>query len=182
MLFTHDGIGGPAALDLSRFVTDFLPSEKNTIKIFIDLISDIDETELENLILNQSSKHPKKTVANILTESVPRRVLVALCGQLDFPADLYANQLSKKLRRKLLHLIKAMPLSITRTRPIDEATVTRGGVNVTEIEPKTMESLLCPGLFFAGEVIDVDGPCGGYNLQICWSTGALAGLSAGQTK
>jgi predicted Rossmann fold flavoprotein len=181
MLFTHDGIGGPAVLDLSRLITDFMPSEKNPIKIAIDLVSDINKDELEKMIINQIDKHPKKTVANILSELVPKRIAQILCRQFDFSAELYANQLSKDLRRKLLHLLKAMPLSIVRTRPISEATVTRGGVNVTEIESKTMESKICPGLFFAGEVIDVDGPCGGYNLQMCWSTGALAGISAGRT-
>jgi len=89
-----------------------------------------------------------------------------------------AGRLKKDMRKKLIKNIKALPLSILRTRPIDEATVTRGGVDVSQIDPKTMESKICPGLFFAGEVLDVDGPCGGYNLQICWSTGALAGFSA----
>jgi hypothetical protein len=89
-----------------------------------------------------------------------------------------ASQLKKALRKKLAHLIKALPLSIVCTRPIAEATITRGGVPTIEINPKKMESKICPGLFFAGEVIDADGPCGGYNLQICWSTGALAGASA----
>ena len=79
-------------------------------------------------------------------------------------------------------MAKALPLSIVRTRPIAEATVTRGGVSVNEIEPKTIESKLCPGLFFAGEVLDVDGPCGGYNLQACWSTGALAGSTASRSE
>ena len=182
MLFTHDGISGPAALDFSRLITDFLPNEKNPIKITIDLVVDINEAELEKMIISQIDKHPKKTVANILSELVPKRISQILCRQLNLPAELYANQLNKDMRKKLLHLLKAMPLSIVRTRPIAEAMVTRGGVNVTEIEPKTMESKICPGLFFAGEVIDVDGPCGGYNLQICWSTGALAGSSIAQSK
>jgi hypothetical protein len=180
MLFTHDGIGGPAALQLSRFVTDFLPSEKNPLRIFVDVASDISEPELEKKIVKQVSEHPKMTVANILAEFVPRRLSQVLCRQLNFAANLPANQLSKDLRRKLLHLLKAVPLSIVRTRPIAEAMVTRGGVDVTEIEPKTMESKICPGLFFAGEILDADGPCGGYNLQMCWSTGALAGSSAAQ--
>lgn len=182
MLFTHDGIGGPAVFELSRFITDFLPSEKNPLKIFIDLVGGIDEAEFGKIILRQASEHPKKTVVNILTELVPKRVSQVLCRQLDIPDKLYANQLSKDLRKKLLHILKAIPLSIVRTRPIAEAMVTRGGVNVAEIEPKTMESRICPGLFFAGEVINVDGPCGGYNLQMCWSTGALAGLSAATAK
>jgi len=180
MLFTHDGIGGPAVLELSRFVTDFLPSEKNPLNIIIDLVAASSEAELERKILRQINEHPKKTVANILAEIVPRRAALVLFGQLDIPENLFANQLNKDLRRKMLRLVKALPLSIIRTRPITEATVTRGGVSFAEIEPKTMESKICPGLFFAGEMIDVDGPCGGYNLQMCWSTGALAGLSAEQ--
>jgi len=182
MLFTHDGIGGPAALQLSRFVTDFLPNERNPLKISIDLVTDISEAELEKMILKQASDHPKKAVVNVSVEFVPRRVSHVLCAQFDLAANLPANQLSKDLRIKLLHLLKAVPLSIVRTRPIAEAMVTCGGVDVTEVEPKTMESKICPGLFFAGEILDVDGPCGGYNLQMCWSTGALAGLSAAQSK
>ena len=178
MLFTHDGIGGPAVLELSRFVTDFLPSKKNPIKITIDLVAVSSEAELEKMILKQVSEHPKKTIVNILGEIVPRRISQVLCKQFDLAAKLYANQLSKDLRRKLLQHLKSLSLSIVCTRPIAEAMVTRGGVSTAEIEPKTMESKICPGLFFAGEVIDVDGPCGGYNLQMCWSTGALAGLSA----
>jgi len=92
--------------------------------------------------------------------------------------ELPAGQLKKQSRYEIARTIKALPLSVMRTRSIEEATVTRGGVDIAELNPKTMESKICPGLFFAGEVIDVDGPCGGYNLQICWSTGALAGACA----
>jgi len=198
MLFTHDGISGPAVLELSRLITDFLPpfgdtperdalrclrrSGKNPIKIAIDLASNINETAIEKVILKQIGEHPKKTISGILAEFVPKRVSKVLCRQLNFSENLFANQLNKNLRRKLLHFLKAVPLSIVRTRPIAEAMVTRGGVSTAEIESKTMESKICRGLYFAGEVIDVDGPCGGYNLQMCWSTGALAGLSAGQSK
>ncbi len=198
MLFTHDGISGPAVLELSRLITDFLPpfgdtlrrSEKHPIKIAIDLAVVSNEAELEKMIISQIGEHPKKTISGILAEFVPKRVSKVLCRQLNFSENLpvlsrvegFANQLNKNLRRKLLHFLKAVPLSIVQTRPIAEAMVTRGGVNVTEIESKTMESKICRGLYFAGEVIDVDGPCGGYNLQMCWSTGALAGLSAGQSK
>jgi predicted Rossmann fold flavoprotein len=181
MLFTQDGIGGPAAIDLSQFVTDILPNEKNPCKITIDLIRDTSESELEQMILRQASEHPKKTIVNVLSEIVPRRISQVLCRQLNLPENLLANQLNKNLRMKLMHLLKAVSLSIVRTRPIEEAIVTRGGVSTGEVEPKTMESKICPHLFFAGEVLDVDGPCGGYSLQMCWSTGALAGISAGQT-
>jgi len=202
MLFTHDGIGGPAVLELSRLITDFLPpfgdtperdalrclrrSDKKPLEIIIDLAAVSSEAELEKMIISQINKHPKKTISGILAEFVPKRVSKVLCRQLNFSENLpvlsrvegFANQLNKNLRRKLLHFLKAVPLSIVRTRPIAEAMVTRGGVSTAEIESKTMESKICRGLYFAGEVIDVDGPCGGYNLQMCWSTGALAGLSA----
>jgi predicted Rossmann fold flavoprotein len=182
MLFTHDGIGGPAVLQLSRFVTDFLPSEKIPLEVLVDLVSDIAEAELEKMILKQVSDHPKKALVSILAEFVPRRVAQVLCEQFNLAGGLYANQLGADLRRRLLHLLKAVPFSIVRTRPIAEAMVTRGGVDVAQVDPKTMESKICPGLFFAGEILDADGPCGGYNLQMCWSTGVLAGSSAAQSK
>ena len=93
-----------------------------------------------------------------------------------------AAQLPKDLRRQLVRLIKEMPLTVQTLRPLAEATITRGGVSLDEIEPTTMQSKLCPGVFFAGEVMNADGPCGGYNLQIAWSTGALAGKSAAKFK
>ena len=98
--------------------------------------------------------------------------------QNDEPVSILAGQLSKKKRVELVKMIKYLPLTIVSSRPIEEATITRGGVSTDGIEPKTMVSKVCEGLYFAGEVMDVDGPCGGYNLQIAWSTGALAGRSA----
>jgi predicted flavoprotein YhiN len=97
-----------------------------------------------------------------------------LCRQAGI-AETTASQLKKEQRRTVVQLLKKLPLSITATRPIEEATVTNGGVSTAGINPTTMQSKVCPGLFFAGEVIDADGPCGGYSLQICWSTAALAG-------
>jgi hypothetical protein len=178
LMFTDDGIAGPAVLDMSRFLSDLLPSIDNPIEVSIDLAQTISLPEIEKHLLDQIAANPKKSVANILAALVPRRVAPVLCKQLACAPDLLACRLKKALRKKLAHLIKALPLSIVRARPVAEATVTRGGVTTIEINPKTMESKICPGLFFAGEVIDADGPCGGYNLQIAWSTGALAGASA----
>ncbi len=177
LMFTDDGIAGPAVLDISRFLTDLLPGIDNPIEVSIDLVAGLGLPEIEKHLLNQIAANPKKSVANILAALVPRRVAPVLCMQIACPPDLLASQLKKALRKKLAHILKALPISIVRTRPITEATVTRGGVPTIEINPKTMESKICPGLFFAGEVIDADGPCGGYNLQIAWSTGALAGAS-----
>jgi predicted Rossmann fold flavoprotein len=178
LVFTGDGIGGPAVQDMSWYLTDYLPAAENPIEISLDLIPHLEQYELESQITKRIAENPKKKVVNILAEFVPKRFSVLLCGQAGCDEQAPAGQLKKDVRKQLIKLTRALPLSILRTRPIDEATVTRGGIDVAQVNPKTMESKLCPGLFFAGEVLDVDGPCGGYNLQICWSTGALAGSSA----
>jgi hypothetical protein len=116
-----------------------------------------------------------------VAEFVPRRLASTLCSLADIDPALRCSQLSKSGRRRLAGRIKSLPLTVTSARSLAEATVTRGGVSTDQIDPRTMESKACPGLFFAGEIVDVDGPCGGYNLQICWSTGALAGASAARS-
>jgi predicted Rossmann fold flavoprotein len=180
MIFTDVGIGGPAVLDISRYLTDYLPAGGTPVAIMLDLVPHVEQARLETRITEHIGANPKKKVPNVLAEFLPKRLSVVLCRQAGCDDELEAGRLRKDVRKELIRMIKALPLSIVRTRPITEATVTRGGVSVTEVEPKTMESKICPGLFFAGEVLDVDGPCGGYNLQACWSTAALAGSSAAQ--
>jgi predicted Rossmann fold flavoprotein len=182
MLFTDDGIGGPAVLDLSRFLTDYLPNKAKPIRISIDLLRSITESELQIGILQQIQAHHKKTIANILAVFIPRRLTTVLCNQSRCDSDLTANQLSKQIRAKLLHSLKALQLSVIGTRSIAEAVITHGGVSISEIDPKIIQSKLCPGLFFAGEVMDIDGPCGGYNLHIAFATAALAGKSAAHSR
>jgi predicted Rossmann fold flavoprotein len=177
MLFTQDGIGGPAVLDLSRHLADFLPAER-PIEIVIDVVPAMSESGLDEYLIGQSSRHPKKTVANVLAGLTPKRLAALACTQTGIADNMNAGQLKKKQRSRVRQLLKKLAVSVRQTRPIEEATVTRGGVAISEIDPETMQSKLCPGLYFAGEVIDVDGPCGGYNLQIAWSTAALAGKSA----
>jgi predicted Rossmann fold flavoprotein len=181
LLFTQDGVGGPAAQDLSRALVDMLGERRGGIEIRIDLLPGVNEADLDQKLRDLLAANPKKTVANILAELVPRRLASTLCALAKCREDTQAAHLPKAHRRALVGLLKGLPLCITATRSIDEATVTRGGVTTTEIEPRTMESRLCTGLYFAGEVIDADGPCGGYNLQMCFSTGALAGRSAART-
>jgi predicted Rossmann fold flavoprotein len=176
LVFTDDGIGGLAAWDMSRHLTDHLPAQK-PVEIFIDLVPAMNEAEFNEYLLGLFAKYPKKIVVNVLFDLVPKKLAGFLCRQAGV-AETTGSQLKKEQRRKVIQLLKKLPLSIKGTRPIAEAIVTRGGVSIAEIETKTMESKICPGLFFAGEVIDVDGPCGGYSLQICWSTGALAGAAA----
>ncbi len=186
MMFTEDGIGGPAVLDSSRSLTDYLPNSKNPIEICVDMVPGANEQELDKQIRERIAANPKKTVAGILAFFLPRRIATTFCGQcrqawlspFNFNAGLLGSELKKDVRKKLVRILKALPLSVVSTRPLNEAIVTRGGVSIEQVQSKTMESKICPGLFFAGEVLDVDGPCGGYNLQMCWSTGALAGSSA----
>jgi predicted Rossmann fold flavoprotein len=180
MVFTDDGIGGPAILDMSRYLTDYLPAVGTPVVVNLDLLPHFEQAALETQMTERISENPKKKMTNVMAEFVPKRLSAILCGLADCGNELEAGRLRKDVRKELIRMLKALPLSIVRTRPIAEATVTRGGVSVTEVEPKTMESKICPGLFFSGEVLDVDGPCGGYNLQACWSTAALAGSSAAQ--
>jgi predicted Rossmann fold flavoprotein len=178
LVFTDDGIGGLAAWDMSRHLTDRLPALTKPLEITIDLTPQIMQVELEAKLTSLIAENPKKKIVNIFAGFLPRRLAEVLCRLAGCDGEIEANQLKKDVRKKLIQLLKALPLSVINTRPIAEAIVTRGGVNTCEIETKTMESKICPGLFFAGEVIDADGPCGGYSLQICWSTGSLAGSSA----
>jgi predicted Rossmann fold flavoprotein len=178
MIFTDDGIGGPAVLDVSRYLTDYLPAVGTPVVVSLDLLPHFEQAGLETQMTERISENPKKKMTNVLAEFVPKRLSAILCGLAGCGDELEAGRLRKDVRKKLIRMLKTLPLSIMRTRPIAEATVTRGGISVNEIESKTMESKICPGLFFAGEVLDVDGPCGGYNLHACWSTGALAGSSS----
>jgi hypothetical protein len=178
MLFTQSGVGGPAVLDLSRLLADELFESKDGIPASIDMAAELNEVEFDRRLRETIQNHPRKTVANVLAEFVPRQLSHVVCRLAECDCDLQVGQLPAQMRKRLASLIKGLPLRITGTEPIAKATVTRGGVSLEEIDPKTMESRIRPGLFFAGEVIDVDGPCGGYNLQACWSTGALAGRSA----
>ena len=177
IVFTDNGLGGPAAQDMSMYLTDYLPASK-PVGITLDLAPDSKQEQLEAQITALTNENPKKKLVNILADFLPKRLAVVVCNLTGSKDETPAGQLKKQIRHKIAQTIKALPLSVLRTRSIEEAIVTRGGLDITEINPKTMESKICSGLFFAGEVIDVDGPCGGYNLQICWSTGALAGTCA----
>ena len=178
LVFTDNGIGGPAAQDMSRYLTDMLPAKEQPIPVAIDLILDLEQHDFEKEIIDRCNENPKKQISNLLADFLPRRLSSIICKLNKCDEELTIGHLSKETRRKIVELIKNMPLSVLKTRSIEEAVVTRGGVDLDEIDSKTMESKICKGLFFAGEVINADAPCGGYNLQIAWSTGALAGTCA----
>jgi predicted Rossmann fold flavoprotein len=178
MLFTHDGIGGPAVLDFSRLLADDLANPANPIETVVDIFPEKQAADLEKQIIDLCTEHPKKELAGVLQPLLPRALALAICRMLEPAQNILAGHLTKPKRRELVSLLKRLTIHIKAPHPIAEAIVTRGGVATDEIDPKTMQSKLCDSLFFAGEVMDVDGPCGGYNLQIAFSTGRLAGKSA----
>ena len=178
LMFTGDGIGGPAVLDFSRLVTDFLPDYDEPLKVSIDLLPGHEAEELDKEIMRFCSSHPKKELAGAISGLVPRAMMEQLCRQLNPSGVILAGGLRKKERKGLVSMLKGLELSIVATSPIAEATVTRGGVSTGQVNPRTMESRQCPGVFFCGEVLNADGPCGGFNLQIAFSTGYAAGRGA----
>ena len=178
MLFTHDGIGGPAVLDFSRLLADELAKAENAIEAAIDLFPEKQAAEIEKQIIELCAEHPKKELAGVIQPLLPRALSLAICKILEPSQNILAGQLTKQKRRELVQMLKHLLIHIKAAHPIAEAIVTRGGVATEQIDAKTMQSKICPSLFFAGEVMDVDGPCGGYNLQAAFSTGRLAGKSA----
>ena len=177
MLFTHFGISGPIILTLSRDVARSL-SQKSPVTISIDLKPALTFDQLENRILRDFSKFRRKTIRNGLTELLPMKLIPVVLEFSTIDPDSRVDQISQNSRRKLIETLKNFQLTIKSTRPIDEAIVTQGGIATKEINPKTMESKIIHGLFFAGEVIDIDGFTGGFNLQAAFSTGAVAGYFA----
>lgn len=173
MLFTHFGVSGPLVLTLSGIIAD----KPQGVKMYIDMKPALTHEQLDKRLLLDFAKHTKKHFRNALVDLMPSRmidVVVKLCG---IDPQKIVDDITKEERAILCGLLKAMPLTVAGTRPIDEAIITRGGIPVKEINPSTMESKIVSGLFFAGEIIDVDAQTGGYNLQIAYSTGYLAGDS-----
>jgi predicted Rossmann fold flavoprotein len=180
MLFTHHGIGGPITLEVSRFLTDVLHAGEGPVPVWIDLKPALDEKKLDARLLREIEGHPHRKTPALLRTLMPGSLADVFVSRFGFDPERESNAISREERTRLRVLLKELPLTVTATEPMEAALVTRGGVSTREIDPRTMESRLVPGLFFAGEVIDVDGDTGGYNLQMCWSTGSLAGASAGK--
>lgn len=175
MLFTHFGISGPLTLSMSSHIADDAPE---SVRITLDMKPALSIEQLEARLQREFDANPRKHVAGILPLLLPARmadIFPALCA---VNGETLCAQVSRADRRKIAETLKKIPLTVKSTRPIDEAIITRGGVPVSEVSPRDMMSKKRPGLFFAGEVLDVDGHTGGFNLQIAFSTGALAGKSA----
>ena len=178
MLFTHFGISGPLVLSASAHLTK---REKNAYTVFIDLKPALDEATLDNRILSDFSKYQNKDFCNALSDLLPEKMILPFVKEVGIDGRKKVHSITKEERARMVRLLKNFAIPVTGTRPIDEAIITRGGISVGEINPKTMESKLVPGLYFAGEIIDVDAYTGGFNLQIAFSTGRLAGLHAAES-
>lgn len=179
VIFTHWGLSGPGTLRIGRTVALQKQRNKNIeLKGELDLFPLRNQEEVEKELLEIESSSSKRAVKNVLAELLPERLARVLADLAKIPLETPARQLNKNAWRSLSCLLKAVPLHIKGTRPIEEATVTAGGVHIKEINPRTMESKIITGLYFAGEVIDVDAHTGGFNMQVAFSTGFAAGDAA----
>jgi predicted Rossmann fold flavoprotein len=175
MLFTHFGVSGPLVLSASAHIRTM---QKNRFKLSIDLKPGLTEKQLDARILRDFAANSNKDFANSLGALLPRKIIPIIIRLSEIPFDIKVNQITKEMRQKLCTVIKHLELTVSDFRPIEEAIITSGGVSVKQVNPKTMESKLVQGLFFAGEVLDLDAYTGGFNLQIAFSTGYMAGMSA----
>ena len=180
MMFTHFGVTGPIILTLSRIAAMYLRTH-DYISAEIDLKPALDEDTLEKRIQRDFEKYKNKQVKNAAVDLLPARLIAPVLDLAYIDEAKPVHQITRAERLRLVEALKRLPLTIVRTRPIDEAIVTAGGVSVKELNPKTMESKLVRGLYFVGEVADVDGFTGGYNLQAAFSMGAAAGTWAARS-
>ena len=175
LLFTHFGLSGPLVLSASAHLRDF---DRRSYTAVIDLKPALDEDKLDARLLREFSEHANQNFSTVLATLVPRLMIPVLEELTGIPGDMKVNGIRKEERARLRHCLKGVEIPITAARPLEEAVVTSGGVKVSEVDPKTMESKIVKGLYFAGEMLDVDAYTGGFNLQIAWATGRRAGLCA----
>lgn len=180
MLFTHFGVSGPIILSLSKCVAEAFAKGAQEVELAIDLKPALDKDKLDARLQRDFMQYSRKQMPNGMKDLLPQRLIAPVLDQAFIDEEKFVNQLSRAERRRLVDVLKAFTVPITGTRPIAEAIVTAGGVSLKEIDPKTMGSKLIKGLFFAGEVMDIDGYTGGYNLQAAFSTGYAAGTFAAQ--
>lgn len=174
MLFTHFGVGGPLVLSASSHMRRFGEAK---YELCIDLKPGLDEKKLDARLLRDFEKYANRDFANSLGDLAGKAMIPVLVRLSGIPAETKVNSITREQRHELLRLLKSFPVSVSGPRPIDEAIVTSGGVSTKEINPRTMQSKLVCGLYFAGEVMDLDAYTGGFNLQIAWSTAYVAANS-----
>ena len=170
LLFTHFGVSGPTVLSASAHM-------KGPCSLRIDLKPALDEGKLNDRLLRDMEMYQNRTMENALTDILPRSMIPVILRRTKIDPAMQANSLRKEQRRALIEEMKAFSIVITGKRPVEEAIITSGGIKTSEIDPKTMESKLVRGLFFAGEIIDCDAYTGGFNLQIAWATAYAAGMA-----
>ena len=175
LLFTHFGVSGPTVLSASAHL------DGKDCCLLIDLKPALDDGKLRDRIQRDLDMYQNRTMENALTDLLPRSMIPVVLDRLSIPHTMQANSLRKEQRRALVELLKAFPVAISGKRPVAEAIITSGGIKVSEVNPKTMESKIIKGLYFAGEVLDCDAYTGGFNLQIAWSTAYCAGMSVKNT-
>jgi len=171
LLFTHFGVSGPTVLSASAHM-------KGNCCLIIDLKPALDEGKLDARLLRDLEMYKNRSMENALTDILPRSMIPVVLGRAGVDPTMQANSLTKQQRRSLVEQMKGFSLEITGKRPVAEAIITSGGVKVSQIDPKTMESKITPHLYFAGEIIDCDAYTGGFNLQIAWATAYAAGMAA----
>ena len=176
MMFTHFGVTGPIILSASAYSAKRI--RKNPLKLILDLKPALSEQQLDDRILRDFDGEKNREYRNSLSHLFPARLAPVMVRRSGIDPYKKVNEVTREERRKLVQVTKNFELTLTGLRGFNEAIVTQGGVSVKEVDPSTMESKLTPGLYFAGEVLDLDAETGGYNLQIAWSTGVLAGKSA----
>ena len=177
MMFTHFGVTGPVILSASAHIRDY---DLRSLTLKIDLKPALDRQELDARLLSDFKKYQNKDFINSLSDLLPSKMIEPFISYVNIDARKKVNSITKEERNKILDALKQFSVPLKKFRPIEEAIITSGGVSVKEISPKSMESKLVEGLYFAGEMIDVDAYTGGFNLQIAFSTGYLAGKSAAE--
>jgi predicted Rossmann fold flavoprotein len=177
MIFTHRGISGPAALDISSQIATLLERHK-PVPLKIDLTPSISHSQWIERLDQWHSTRGNALLRTLIAKELPAALAFAICSQAGLGPILKAAQADKAQHRRLATMLTALPLNVTATEGFAQAMVMRGGVDLKEVDPRTLQSKLVNGLYFAGELLDLDGPCGGYNLQWAFSSGALAGNAA----
>ncbi|MGI5921274.1 MAG: NAD(P)/FAD-dependent oxidoreductase [Syntrophomonadaceae bacterium] len=180
MLFTHFGLSGPIILTISRDIASYIYKTGKEVKVVIDLKPALDEEKLDDRLQRDFLKYSRRQFANSLDDLLPHKLIPVLVKLSGIDPHQECNHINRKERKNLAYLLKHLTVTVKGTRPIEEAIVTAGGIDVSQVNPRSMESKLITGLYFAGEVLDVDGYTGGYNLQASFSTGYVAGKNAAQ--
>jgi hypothetical protein len=174
MLFTHFGVSGPLVLSASSHIDKM---QQHRYRILIDLKPALSVETLDKRIQRDFSENINKTFINSLNKLLPNKIIPVVAKLSKIKFDTKVNQITKEQRLELVNVLKNFPVTVKDFRPLDEAIITSGGVSTKEVNPKTMESKLVKGLYFSGEVLDVDAYTGGFNLQIAWATGYVSGLN-----